>query len=62
MDEQHNEIVAYVLDYPEQAAREIARLRKVDAAAMRVASSRRNGIVTDQGVLDLLDQVLESQS
>jgi hypothetical protein len=57
----HNELIAYVLDEPEQAAREIARLRNVEAIALRVASSRRNGIVTDKGVLDLLDAVLEAQ-
>jgi hypothetical protein len=28
MDDQHNEIMAYVLDEPEDAAREIAQLRK----------------------------------
>ena len=33
MDDQHNELMAYVLDYPEQAARELESLRygwKVD--------------------------------
>ena len=57
---QTNTAIAYVLDEPEQAAAELERLRKVQAAALRVASSRRNGIVTDQGALDLLDQALES--
>lgn len=28
MDETHNELMAYVLDYPEEAALEIARLRQ----------------------------------
>ena len=59
MDEMHNELVKYVLDEPDAAAIEIARLRKVEAAALRVASSRRDGIVTDKGALDLLDQALE---
>lgn len=31
MDEQHNEVMAYVLDEPEAAAREIARLRKLQS-------------------------------
>jgi hypothetical protein len=57
----HNALVAYVLDEPERAAREIARLRNVEAIALRVASSRRDGIVTDKGVLDLLDAVLEAR-
>jgi hypothetical protein len=52
--------IAFVLDYPNEAAEELERLRKIQAAALRVASSRRNGIVTDQGALDLLDQALES--
>ncbi len=49
------------LSEPEQAAAELVCLRKIQAAALRVASSRRNGIVTDQGVLDLLDAVLEGR-
>lgn len=40
---------------------EITRLRAIENAAMRVASSRRNGIVTDQGALDRLDAALEAQ-
>ena len=59
MDEMHNELVKYALDDPDAAALEIARLRKVEAAALRVASSRRDGVVTDKGALDLLDQALE---
>lgn len=31
MDEKHNEIMKYVLDEPEQAAREIGRMRKLKA-------------------------------
>lgn len=61
MDEQFNELMKYVLDEPEEAAREIERLRKVQAAALRVASSRRDGIVTDRGALDRLDAVLEGR-
>jgi hypothetical protein len=37
------------------------RLRKIEAAALRVASSRRNGVVTDQAPLDALDKALEAQ-
>jgi hypothetical protein len=59
MDE-HNEIMKYVLDSPYESALEIERLRKVQAAALRVASSRRGGIVTDQAPLDALDVALES--
>lgn len=55
-----NEIMKYVLHRPCEAALEIERLRKIQAAALRVASSRRGGIVTDQGPLDLLDAALES--
>lgn len=40
---------------------ELERLRKVEAAALRVASSRRKGIVTDQAPLDALDVALEAQ-
>jgi hypothetical protein len=61
MNDKHNELMAYVLDYPEEAAREIEQLRKVQAAALRVASSRRKGIVKDKSVLDLLDEALEVQ-
>lgn len=42
MDSQHNELMKYVLDEPEEAAREIARLRyghKVDVASDRVVST-----------------------
>lgn len=42
-------------------AREMERLRRVEAAALRVASSRREGIVKDQPPLDALDQALERQ-
>ena len=34
------------------------RLRAIENAALRVASSRRNGVVTDRGVLDRLDAAL----
>lgn len=60
MMDEHNEIMKYVFDNPYEAALEIERLRKIQAAALRVASSRRDGIVTDKSVLDLLDQALES--
>lgn len=33
MDKQHNEVMTYVLDYPEQAARELQRLRNIETAA-----------------------------
>lgn len=39
---------------------EIARLTRIENAAMRVASSRRDGVVTDKGALDLLDAALEA--
>jgi hypothetical protein len=42
-------------------AREIERLRAIENAALRVASSRRNRVVTDQGPLDELDRALEAQ-
>lgn len=42
-------------------ARELDRLRAVEAAALRVASSRRDGVVTDKAVLDLLDAALEDR-
>lgn len=35
------------------------RLRRVEAAALRVASSRREGVVLDRAVLDRLDAALE---
>lgn len=41
MDEQHNQLMAYVLDEPEKAAREIQRLRNIEAAALRVVVSWR---------------------
>lgn len=40
---------------------ELERLRRVEAAALRVASSRRDGIVTDKAPLDALDAALEMQ-
>lgn len=43
-------------------SRELERLRRIENAAMRVASSRRNTVVTDQGPLDELDRALEAQS
>lgn len=33
MDDKHNELVGYCMDYPEEAAREIARLRNIETAA-----------------------------
>jgi len=44
-----------------EAVRELHRLQRIEAAALRVASSRRDGIVTDQGPLDLLDAALEQR-
>jgi len=41
---------------------ELRRLQNVEAAALRVASSRRNRVVTDQGPLDALDVALEARS
>lgn len=38
---------------------EIDRLRQIENAALRVASSRRDGIITDKAVLDKLDAALE---
>jgi len=38
---------------------ELERLRNIENMALRVASSRRNGVVTDQAVLDKLDVALE---
>lgn len=35
------------------------RLRRVEAASLRVASSRRNGVVSDRAALDRLDAALE---
>lgn len=40
---------------------ELTRLHRIENAAMRVASSRRNRVVTDQGPLDALDEALEGQ-
>lgn len=40
---------------------EIERLRRIEAAALRVASSRRDGVVTDRGALDRLDAALEAR-
>lgn len=42
-------------------SRELSRLQAIENAALRVASSRRNKVVTDQGPLDALDQALEAQ-
>lgn len=47
--------------YEQIEVRELARLRAIEAAALRVASSRRDGVVVDQGALDLLDAALEAQ-
>ena len=44
------------------ARTEIDRLRRIENAAMRVAGSRRDGIVLDIGALDRLDAALESTS
>jgi hypothetical protein len=40
--------------------RDLDRLRRIENAAMRVAISRRNQVVTDQGPLDALDAALEA--
>lgn len=40
---------------------ECERLRAIETVALRVASSRREGIVMDKGALDLLDQALERE-
>ncbi|HEY4722691.1 MAG TPA: hypothetical protein VII92_12635 [Anaerolineae bacterium] len=49
--------------YTQIETRELARLRAIENAALRVASSRdANGIVTDARVLDQLDAVLEARS
>lgn len=53
--------IAYVLDFPNEAAAELDRLRKIQAAALRVSSSRRGDAVTDKGALDRLDAALEDQ-
>lgn len=39
--------------------RDLDRLHRIENAALRVASSRRDGIVTDRAALDLLDAALE---
>lgn len=43
-------------------SRDLARLHRIENAALRVASSRRGGVVTDQAPLDALDAALEAQS
>lgn len=53
--------IAFVFDFPNEAAEELERLRKIQVAALRVASSRRDGIVTDRGALDRLDAALEGR-
>lgn len=40
----------------------IERLRAIESIALRVASSRRHGVVLDSDVLDKLDEVLEIHS
>lgn len=57
-----DQTITFVLDCPNEAADELDRLRAIAAAALRVSSSRRNGVVTDQAALDRLDAALESQS
>lgn len=52
--------MATMSEYVELQA-ENERLRKVEAAALRVASSRRDGVVTDVGALDRLDAALEGR-
>lgn len=42
------------------APNELQRLRHIENMAMRVASSRREGVVTDKAVLDKLDAALEA--
>lgn len=45
----------------DEAANEIERLQRTEAAALRVASSRRDSVVTDKGALDRLDAALEGR-
>jgi hypothetical protein len=47
-------------DNPECITVENKRLRNIENIAMRVASSRRYGIVTDKALLDKLDAALEA--
>jgi hypothetical protein len=53
--------MATMSEYVELQA-DVERLRKIEAAALRVASSRHDGVVTDVGVLDLLDAALEGRA
>ena len=39
---------------------ELKRLRRIESAALRVASSRRGGVVADAGALNLLDSALDT--
>lgn len=50
-----------LVPHPLQQLDDIACLHRVQAAALRVASSRRSGIVTDQATLDALDAALEGR-
>jgi hypothetical protein len=52
---------AYYRQMIAHQANELTRLRAIEAAALRVASSRRMRIVTDQAPLDALDEALETQ-
>ncbi len=45
---------------PPSETDELQRLRHIENMALRVASSRRNGLVTDKAVLDKLDAALET--
>lgn len=53
--------MATMSEYVELQA-DVERLRKIEAAALRVASSRRDGVVTDVGALDRLDAALEGRA
>lgn len=67
MDEQHNNLVAYVLDYPEAAAREIKRLRsemnKTELAQAINASmaNRWHKLEGDQRAQAVIDWCQENQ-
>jgi hypothetical protein len=48
MNEQHNELMAYVLDEPEQAARELAKLRRLLRFARDWRAFQEEDSVADQ--------------
>lgn len=47
MDEQHNKLVAYVLDFPEEAARTIADLRQKRADHERLIGELKQLLESD---------------